>query len=76
MKGRRLLGFFSNNKLKIANSFYKKSSYITWRSFNNTRPPHMLDVILVSENFFKSVRICGISKKEMKSDHYVGVTTK
>ena len=32
MKGRRLLGFFSNNQLKIANSFYKKSSYVTWRS--------------------------------------------
>ena len=60
MQGRRLLGFFSNNQLKIANSFYKKASYVTWRSFNKTRSPHMLDVISVSKNFYKCVRNCGI----------------
>ena len=60
MKGRRLLGFFSNNQLNIANRFYKKSSYVTWRSFNKMRSPHMLDVISVSENFFKCVKSCGI----------------
>ena len=60
MKGRRLLCFFSNNQLKVANSFYKKSSYLTWRSFNKTRSPNMLDVIYVSENFYKCVRNCGI----------------
>ena len=69
MKGRRLLGFFSNNQLKVANSFYKKSSYVTWRSFNKMRSPHMLDVISVSENFFKCVKSCGILKTGMKSDH-------
>ena len=69
MKGRRLLGLFSNNQLKIANSFYKKSSYVTWRSFNKTRSPHMLDVISVSENFYKCVRNYGVSKTGMKSDH-------
>ena len=26
MKGKRLLGFFSNNQLKVANSFHEKSS--------------------------------------------------
>ena len=55
MKGRRLLGFFSNNQLKVANSFYKNSSYVRWRSFNKTRSPHMLDVISVSEKFYKYV---------------------
>ena len=69
MKGRIVLGFFSNNQLKIANSFYKNSSYVTWRSFNKTRCPHMLDVIYVSENFYKCVRNCGISEMGMKSDH-------
>ena len=29
----------------------------------------MLDVISVSENFYKCVRNCGISKTGMKSDH-------
>ena len=35
IKVRTILGF-SNNQLKVANSFYKKSSYVTWRSFNKT----------------------------------------
>ena len=69
MKGRRLLDFLSNNQLKVANSFYKKSSYVTWRSFNKMRSPHMLDFIYVSENFFKCVKSCGISKTVIKSDH-------
>ena len=30
---------------------------------------HMLDVISVSENFFKCVKSCGIYKTGMKSDH-------
>ena len=29
----------------------------------------MLDVISVSENFFKCVRNCGVSPKGMRSDH-------
>ena len=53
MKGRRILGFFSNNQLKVANSLYKNSSYVTWISFNKMRSPHMWDLISVSENFFK-----------------------
>ena len=69
MKGRRLLGFFSSNHLKIANSFFKKSSHVTWRSFNKMRSPHMLDVISVSENFFKCVKSSGILKKETRSNH-------
>ena len=69
MKRLIILGFFGNNQLKIDNSFYKKSSYVTWRSFNKTRSPHMLDVIYVSENLYKYVRNCGISKTGMKSDH-------
>ena len=58
MKGKILLGFFSNNQLKLDNSFYKKSSYVTWRSFNKTRSPHMLDVIAVSKNFHKFQSYC------------------
>ena len=69
MKRRRLLRFFSHNQLKIANRFFKKTSFVTWRSFRKMRSPHMLDVILVSENLFKYVRSCGVSKKRMRSDH-------
>ena len=69
MKGRRLLGFFSHNQLKIANSFFRNSSYVTWRSFNKSRSPHMLDVISVSKDFYKNVRNGEVSKTGMKSDH-------
>ena len=69
MKGRRIIGFFSHNQLKIANSFFKKPSFVTWRYFIKIRYPHMLDVISNSENFFKCVRNCGVSKKGMIIDH-------
>ena len=69
MKERRLLGFFSHNQLKIANSFFKKTSFVTWIYFSKMSSPHMLDVISVSENVFKCVRNCGVSKKGMRSDH-------
>ena len=70
MKGIRLLGFFSHNQLKTADIFFKKPSFVTWRYFSNMRSPHMLDVISVSENFFKCVGSCGILKKGMRSDHF------
>ena len=44
-KGRILLGLLSANNIKIVNTFYQKDSYTTWRSFDNTRLCHMLDVI-------------------------------
>ena len=69
MKGRRLIGFFSHNQLKIANSFFKKPSFMTRRSFIKRTSLHMLDGISVSESFFKSVRNYGVSKKGMRSDH-------
>ena len=31
MKGRRLLGVFSQHRLKVTNSFYKKPFFFTWR---------------------------------------------
>ena len=69
MKGIILLGFFSQNQMKIVNIFFKKPSYVTWRSFNKMRSSHMLDVISISENFFKCVESCEISKKGMICDH-------
>ena len=51
MKGKGHLGIFSHNKLKVTNSFFKKPSFVTWRSFNKAQSPHMLDVISVSDTF-------------------------
>ena len=69
MKGRRLPRFFSQQRLKVTNSFYKKPSFVTWRSFGNSKSPHMLDLISGYETFFKCVRNCGVSPRGMRSDH-------
>ena len=69
MKGRILLGFFIQHLLKVTNSFYKNPSFVTWRSFGISKSPHMLDVIYVSETFFKCIRSCGVSPRGMRSDH-------
>ena len=69
MKGRRLLGFFRHNRLKTTNKFFKKPSFVTWSSFRKARSPDMLDVISVSETFFKYARNYGVLPKGMRSDH-------
>ena len=69
MKGRIILEFFSQHILKVTNSFYKKPSFVTWRSFGISKSPHMLDVISVSETFYKCVRSCGVSPMGMRSNH-------
>ena len=69
MKGRRLLSVLSQNRLRVTNSYFKKSSFVTWRSFNASRYPHMLDVITTSDLFFKHVRDCGVTSTGTRSDH-------
>ena len=71
MKGRRLLRFFRHNRLKATNIFFKKPFFVMWRSFSKARSPHMLDIISISETFFKYVRNCGVLPKVMRSDHSV-----
>ena len=48
MKVRRLLRVLSQNRLRVANSYFNKSSFATWISFNASRSPHVLDVITTS----------------------------
>ena len=69
MKGRRLLSVLIQNILRVTNSYFKKYSFVTWRSFNFSRSPHMLDVITTSVSFFKHVRDCGVTSTGMRSDH-------
>ena len=69
MKGRRLLGFFSQHRLNVTNIFYNKPSFVMRRSFGTSKSPYMLDIISVSETFFKYVRSCGVSPRGMRSNH-------
>ena len=70
MKLRILLSVLSQNRLRAANSYFKKSYFVTWRSFNTSRYPHMLDVITTPDSFFKHVRDCGVTPTGMRSNHY------
>ena len=41
MKGRIFLSVLSQNILSVENSYFNKPSFVTWRSFNASRYPHM-----------------------------------
>ena len=69
MKGRRLMSVFIHNRLRVANRYFNKPSFVTWRSFNATRSPHMLDLITPSDSFFKHVKNCGVTPTGMRSYH-------
>ena len=69
MKGRILLSFLSQNRLRVINSYFNKPSFVTCRSFNASRSPHMLDLTTTLDSFFKHVRDCGVTPTGMRSDH-------
>ena len=68
-KGCELLHLLNSFDLRITNSYYQKPSYTTWRSFNNLKTRHMLDVISCSTNLFKYFQDCGLTFLGAKSDH-------
>ena len=69
MKVRRLLSVLIQNRLRVTNSYFKKHSFVAWIPFNASRSPHMLDLIMTSDSFFKHVRDCGVTPTGMRSDH-------
>ena len=69
IKVRRLLSVLSPNRLRLANFYFKKPSFVTWRSFNASRSPHMLDLLTTSDSFFKHVRDCGVTPTGIRIDH-------
>ena len=68
-KGRNILGIFGANNMRVVKSFFKKKNYTTRRSFNESRSPHMLDVITCSTSFFKCVNDCSAIPDGVRSDH-------
>ena len=69
MKDRILLVIFSQNRLRVTNSYFNKPCFVTWRSFSASISPHMLDVITTSYPFLKHVRECGVNPTGIRSDH-------
>ena len=69
-KGHELLQLLASHDMKITNSYFRKESHTTWKSFNSLETQHMLDVISTSSTLFKRVLNCGVSKFGIdKSDH-------
>ena len=62
MKVRIFLSVLSHNRMRLANSYFNKPSFVTWISFNASISPHMLDVITTSVSFFKNARDCGVKQ--------------
>ena len=46
VKGKYLLFLLKSIKFRVLQTYFKHSNYTTWRSFNCTRSPHMLDTPL------------------------------
>ena len=68
-KGEQLLELLLSYDLKIANSFFTKESYTTWKQFNESRSQHMLDVFSISGSSWKRVRDCETIENGATSDH-------
>ena len=67
-KGEWALQWLASNNMKVANSFFTHSSYLTHRSHLPPKAPQMLDVFSVSSSSFKRVRNCK-TYKGISSDH-------
>ena len=59
-KGTKFLQHLCALDMKVANSFFIKTNYTTWRNFKPSCPSHhMLDVFCTSNTLFKHVIDCG-----------------
>ena len=59
-KGSKFLQHLCSLNMKLANSFFTKPNYTTWKNFKPSNPSHhMLDVFSVSSSLFKHVIDCG-----------------
>ena len=68
-KGRIFLTVLIQKILRVANRYFNKPSFFSWRSFNTSIYLHMLDLITTSDSFLKHVRDCLVTPTRMRSDH-------
>jgi hypothetical protein len=60
IKGSKFIQHLSSLNMKIANSFFTKPNYATWKNFKPSNPSHhMLDIFSISSSIFKHVLDCG-----------------
>ena len=69
LKGRELLYLYKSNNFKILLFFFAHTSYITYRSFNESKTPHMLDNFISCGKIFKRISDCKVNRLGVRSDH-------
>ena len=69
LKGRDILYLYKSNNFKILLSFFAHTNYIIYRSFNDSKTPHMLDNFISCGNFFKRIRDCKVNRLGVRSNH-------
>ena len=63
-KGMNFLQQLSTMEMRVANSYFLKPNYATWKNFNpHYSHYHMLDVFSISASLFKHVTDCGTCAK-------------
>ena len=55
IKGGELLYLYKTNNLKIILSYFKHNNYITYRSFNDKKSTHMLEIFVCCDQLFKRI---------------------
>ena len=50
-------------------TYYRHGNYTTWRYFNYTRSPHILDNFICSRPLFRQVKYCKVVNTGISSDH-------
>ena len=69
LKGRELLYLYKSNNFKILLYFFAHTNYIIYRSFNESKTPHMLDNFISCEKFFKIISDCKVNRLGVRSNH-------
>ena len=50
------------------------SNYVSYRSFNDAKTPHMLDNFISCSRLFKRISDCKVTKLGVRSDHVAIMT--
>ena len=54
-KGKDFLFLLGYNIFRLLLLYFKHDNYVTWRSFNTDKNPHMLDNFIFTKPFFRQV---------------------
>ena len=55
-KGKDILFLLNSIKCRVLLTYFSHSNFTTWRSFNSTRSPNMLDNFICSRPFLRRVK--------------------